>query len=183
MKIDILKTKLQTILSDDSLNITKENIVKVTEEVLKKSISKIARINEAMIEIIFLKEKNTKDVATENKELFKLASQTLIVILDKECCEEKNKICDLIFELFINQNFYDLIKDNIPSIKNLVDKLNRPDCIFDIKDILEWIGDDLNLICNKNIENIFAFEYFENEFKEFNKLFINKKDKNFIVKN
>lgn len=173
MEIKVLETKLQTILEDDTLEITKENIIEKIEDILGNFIGKFARLNDATTTIEYLKDEyisDFRDIETSN--LFDVASDAMICLFDNECLEEKDKVLEIINEIFYNQDLYDLIKNYIPSIKKLVDKLNSDDCIFEVEDIIYWIKDDLASINTENIKDITVYEYLDKELEDFNNLFV-----------
>ena len=173
MEIKVLETKLQTILEDDTLEITKENIIEKIEDILGNYIGKFARLNDATTTIEYLKDEyisDFRDIETSN--LFDVASDAMICLFDNECLEEKDKVLEVINEIFYNQDLYDLIKNYIPSIKKLVDKLNSDDCIFEVEDIIHWIKDDLDSINTENIQDITVYEYLDKELEDFNNLFV-----------
>lgn len=173
MEIKVLETKLQTILEDDSLEITKENIAEKVENILVQLIEKIAKMNDAVTSIEFIKDEYISDFKeTETSKLFDIATDTMICLCDNECVEDKDKIFEIITEIFYNQDLYDLINKFIPSIKQLVNKLNSNDCIFEVEDIINWIKDGLDCINTENIEDITIFEYLDKEFEDFNNLFV-----------
>lgn len=183
MKIKILETKLQTILEDDDLKITEENIVETIEKILKDKLSKFAKLNEATADIEYYRDEYEDFMSEENDDFFTLTTNTILCILDRECSTDKDKICNLIAELFINQDFYDLMKDSFPSIKKIVDKLNLSDCIFDIENILDWLRDGFDSIQTENIDYESIFEYINSEFEDFNNLFVPDVNELPIVKN
>lgn len=173
MEIKVLETKLQTILEDDTLEITKENIIEKIEDILGNFIGKFARLNDATTTIEYLKDEyisDFRDIETSN--LFDVASDAMICLFDNECLEEKDKVLEVINEIFYNQDLYDLIKNYIPSITKLVDKLNSDDCIFEVEDIIYWIKDDLDSINTENIKDITVYEYLDKELEDFNNLFV-----------
>lgn len=173
MEIKVLETKLQTILEDDSLEITKENIVEKIEDILGNFIGKFARLNDATTTIEYLKDEYISDFKdAETSKLFAVATDAMICLFDNECLEEKDKVLEIINEIFYNQDLYDLIKNYIPSIKKLVDKLNSDDCIFEVEDIIYWIKDDLDSINTENIKDITVYEYLDKELEDFNNLFV-----------
>ena len=183
MEIKVLETKLQTILEDDSLEITKENIVKKIEDILGNFIGKFARLNDATTTIEYLKDEyisDFRDIDTSN--LFDVASDAMICLFDNECLEEKDKVLEVINEIFYNQDLYDLIKNNIPSIKKIVDKLNSDDCIFEVEDIIYWIKDSLDSVHSEFIEDITVYQYLDKELEDFNNLFV-PEEKEKIVTN
>jgi hypothetical protein len=177
MNIKILETKLQTILEDDSFEITEENISKKIEEIFADAIIKFARLNEATTDIEYFRDEYYKDITdVEDKEIFEIAIRGLICVFENDCYYDKNKVIEIITELFTNQDFYDLMKNNFPSIIKLVDKLNSSECIFELEDIMNWLKDGFDSINMENIEDITAFEYLNIEFEDFNNLFVPDKD-------
>lgn len=181
MNIEKIETKLQTILEDDDLEITEENVGDKIKGILEYAIMKFARLNEAMIDIEDFREEYDEDILDEeNKEIFEFATRTIICAIEKEYYFDKNKIIEIMTELFVNQDFYDLMKNNFPSIIKLVDKLNSVDCIFGIKDIMDWLNDGFEEIDTEYIEDISVYEYFDNEFEDFNNLFVSDKEQKIV---
>jgi len=95
--------------------------------------------------------------------------------------EEKEKVLEVINEIFYNQDLYDLINNNIPSIKKIVDKLNSDDCIFEVEDIIYWIKDGFDSVHTENIEDITVYEYLDKELEDFNNLFVPEEKEKIVV--
>ena len=75
MEIKVLETKLQTIIEEDSLEITKENIVEKIEDILGNLIGKFAKLNDAITSIEYLKDEHISDFReTETSRLFDVAT-------------------------------------------------------------------------------------------------------------
>lgn len=183
MNIKILENKLQTILENDNFKITKENIADKIEELLEEKLRKFAMVNEATTDMEYYIDNNIDLMAEENILMFKIAANSILCCLDSECEADKSRLCDLIGELFINQDFYDLMKDTFPSIKKVVDKLNLPGCIFDIKSVIDWFEECFNTIQTENINYDSMLDYLDKEFDDFNNLYLPDEEEIQIVMN
>lgn len=183
MNIKILENKLQTILEDDNFKITKENIVEKIKKLLEEKLRKFALVNEATTDMEYYIDNNIELFTEENIVIFKVAANSILCCLNTECEDDKARLCDLVGELFINQDFYDLMKDSFPAIKKVVDKLNLPGCIFDIKSVIDWFEECFDGIHTEHIEYESIFEYFDKEFEDFNNLFLPDEEEIQIVMN
>lgn len=182
MEIKVLETKLQTILEDDSLEITKENAVEKIEEILVYYIEKLARFNDSIGAIQRLNETYSSDFKeVETSRLFDILTDTWICLCENENISDKEKVLNIIIEIFYNQDLYDLINNSIPAIKKLVNKLNDDNCIFKLEDIINWIKDGLDGVGIENIENLTVFEYLDNDFEDFNNLYVPEEKVKIVV--
>lgn len=182
MKIKVLETKLQTILEDDLIKITNKNSLEEINEILGKLISKIARLNDAVNSAIYIKEEYISEFEnTETTNLFCSAIDALTCLCDNESESYKNKFLEIINEIFINQDLYDLVNENIPSLNKLIDKLNSENCLFNLVDIINWIKDGLDCVETENIEELNVYDYLDLEFEDFNNLFVPREKEKIVV--
>ena len=75
------------------------------------------------------------------------------------------------------------MKDSFPSIKKVVDKLNLPGCIFDIKSVIDWFEECFNTIQTENINYDSMLDYLDKEFDDFNNLYLPDEEEIQIVMN
>ena len=153
------------------------------EELLEEKLRKFAMVNEAKTDMEYYIDNNIDLMTEENILMFKIAANSILCCLDSECEADKSRLCDLIGELFINQDFYDLMKDTFPSIKQVVDKLNLPGCIFDIKSVIDWFEECFNTIQTENINYDSMLDYLDKEFDDFNNLYLPDEEEIQIVMN
>ena len=68
-------------------------------------------------------------------------------------------------------------------IKKVVDKLNLPGCIFDIKSVIDWFEECFNTIQTENINYDSMLDYLDKEFDDFNNLYLPDEEEIQIVMN
>lgn len=173
-KIEILETKLQTLLCDDNFLITKESLKKRLEEELGKIIKRIAEYSEAidMIAHIEIASSNKlPGISEEQSEILIKKCQNIIEMLEEELLPHKNKFYDVIEEIFTNQDLYDAIKSEIPSACELVDSLALENSNSALDEFLNWIYEEIDYIKLEDINGINAYQFIDKECHDYNKYF------------
>lgn len=62
-------------------------------------------------------------------------------------------------EIFINQDLYDLLKKDMPSISKLLDKLILENSNSSLDNFLNWFDNESNYIKIANLANVDAYQY------------------------
>lgn len=176
MNIKILETKLQTIFENDLFIVTEDNIIERLLMELDFINNRIAEYCETldMITTIRLgaKDKIT-DVSCDFDDLTNiiLKCDQIIDMLENESFWYKEKIIGFAEELFTNQELYDLLKDNMPTITKLVDKFTLENSNLSLDRFLDWFGDEIDYIKIEDIEKINAYQFIDKLCYEYNEFF------------
>ncbi len=168
MNLKKLETKIQTIIENDEFEFDIENVYTALNLLYGNLIKKVAQFNIIEYEVYSIKEENL-DLFDNRKSrsLLKINCNRLENFLEEERENTKQITLDLIEEILVNQDLYDLLVDELPSLEKIITYLNtNNESEYEIVDIIEWFEDWLDCIEPEDISNGLIFTILDNEFNE-----------------
>lgn len=164
MNIKILETKLQTIFENDSFAVTEKNIKERILIELDFILQRIAEYYETIEMIATIKLGAREHIKDEKYDLENLGEiiikcDNILDMLKNESIYYKEKLINFTEEIFINQDLYDLLKKDMPSISKLLDKLILENSNSSLDNFLNWFDNESNYIKIANLANGDAYQY------------------------
>lgn len=167
MSLKKLETKIQTIIEDDNLELDIKNIYTQLKSLYENMIRKVAQLGFSEYAVYSIKE-DCSEFFTDRKEKFLLRfnCNCLENFLEERRQKTIQTVLDLIEEILINQELYDLLVEELPNLEKIVTYMNSTKCVHEIDDIISWFEDWLDCVEPDDISEGLIFTTIDNQFKE-----------------
>ncbi len=168
MNLKKLEVKIQTITENDEFKFDVENIYTHLNLLYSNLIKKVAQFNLIEYEVYSIKEESL-DLFNNRKSrsLLKINCNRLEKFLEEEREFTKQIVLNLIEEILVNQDLYDLLVEELPSLEKIITYMNSDnECEYELADIMEWFEDWLDCIEPEDILDGLIFTILNNQFNE-----------------
>ncbi|MFG6318384.1 MAG: hypothetical protein K1W33_00745 [Clostridia bacterium] len=167
MSLKKLEIKLQTIIENDELELDIKNIYTQLQDMYENVIMKAAQFNFSEFDVYSIKE-DCLEFFSDRKEKFLLRfhCNCLENFLEERRQKTVQTGLDLIEEILVNQELYDLLVKELPHLEKIITYMNSNKRDYEIDNIISWFEDWLDCVQPFDIKEGLIFTTLDNQFKE-----------------
>lgn len=159
MKVKKLEKRIIEITRDESFELKSREYYEPLANIYEKYLVKVARLNDAEYQTDILDKKYYEEyLSTSDSTYHQMICDNLKYTIEKERKQTKLITIELLNELFINQELYNILEDDMPHLEEIACYLykNRKAKRI-IKDIIRYLSEWLDEISEDEFDEIYVF--------------------------